>query len=252
MVVMIDHGLAVMSFSERNDVPNISVLYGIVAISFHECERIVEPTFIIARGRRRFVMHYETQSLGMGIIVKRRNVEIGIRGDEVEYIFFLAAAPVFPTFVPSFHQDAVKPVLRGEVDIASDVFVVGPVPAVRFGRRIIRNAEFNCRIVPSIGPGALAGYHLPPNAQILDGMNPGDIFQCTGLVEIQYQAGSKRLAGIVGHLYGPPRRLAGCLHASLPSFSVGAEPAAEGKLPGVCFKMHCRIVFQGCFVNVDV
>ena len=94
-------------------------------------------TLVVADAARSFVMHHKPESLGMGIGIESIDVEIRIRGHEIEDIVLAAVGPVLPADVPAFDQDCIKTVLRSEVDVLSDIVVVGAVPSVRFRLRIV-------------------------------------------------------------------------------------------------------------------
>ena len=47
--------------------------------------------------------------------------------------------------------------------------------------------EFDTWEIVGVVPGALATDHLPPNTHILHGVNPADILEGAGVVEVQYQ-----------------------------------------------------------------
>ena len=76
------------------------------------------------------MVHHELHSLRVGIFIEPVKVEVGVRGLEVEDIVLGLAEPVFPSDVPSFHQDLVETVLCGEVDIPADILVVCSVKSV--------------------------------------------------------------------------------------------------------------------------
>ena len=100
--VMVYQGLAVMMLSEWDYVSDIAALDGVVAVFVHQGICFLKVPFIIDSGSRTLVMHYELDSLGVGIFIESLEVEVRIWGHEVEDIVLLAAEPVFPAFVPSF------------------------------------------------------------------------------------------------------------------------------------------------------
>ena len=198
------------------------------------------------------MVHYQLDALGVGIFIESLEVEVRIRGYEVEDVVLLAAEPVLPAFVPSFDQEGVESVRCGEVDVAPDVVVVGSVAAVRGGLGIVADPEFNGREVIGIGPVGLAGDHLPPYSHILDRMYPGNVVQCARFVEVQDEPGSQRLAGIVHHHNRTPRSLARSLDVSLPALCVRSKPGSEYEAFVVQVEAGCRIVHDGCFMDIDV
>ena len=83
----------------------------------------------------------------MGIAVQCRNVKVRIRCDKVKHLVLGAVGPILPADVPSLDKQGVKPVFRRKVNVASYVFVVGAVAAVRLGAAVIRNSKFDGRII---------------------------------------------------------------------------------------------------------
>ena len=89
------------------------------------------------------MMHEEFHALGMSILVKCLDVEIRIRGHEIEDVILVAVRPVFPADIPALDQHLVKAMLGSEVDVAAHIGIVRRMLAVRFGRGIIGNAEMH-------------------------------------------------------------------------------------------------------------
>ena len=120
----------------------------------------------------------------MSIFVERSDVEIGIRGHEIEHIVFLFAEPVFPSDVPAFDKELIKTVGGSKIYISAYIFVVRSMTSVRFGLRIVE-----CGKVENLGigivPSTCTGYHLPPYAHIFGGMDPRHVLKCARVVEIK-------------------------------------------------------------------
>ena len=94
------------------------------------------------------MVHHELDALLMSILVECVDIEVRIWSHEVEDIVLVAVCPVFPSFVPSLHENLVKAVLCSEVDIAANLLVVCRVTAVRGCACIVCLAELNsCKIV---------------------------------------------------------------------------------------------------------
>ena len=79
-------------------------------------------------------MHEEFHSLGMSILVQRLDVEIRIRGHEIEDVILVAVRPIFPADIPALDQHLVKAMLGSEVDVAAHIRIVRRMLAVRLGR----------------------------------------------------------------------------------------------------------------------
>src|SRR5690606_3324778 len=116
-----------------------------------------------------------------------------------------------PADVPALDQHAAEAVLGGEVDVAQGVFGGRAVPGPRV-------------------PAARVEVHVPPDADVLHRLEPADVAELVGLVEVQDQAGFDEAAGLVGDLDGPPggveRRFAHDGRAGQAGRQHGAEPAA--------------------------
>ena len=99
-------------------------------------------------------------------------VKVGIRRNEVEHVVLFMAKPVFPTNVPTFNQYRIKTILCGKVDVTLYVLSISRVRTIGFSVCIVRFAQLNSREVVGIGPSALIGNHIPPNADVLSRLNP--------------------------------------------------------------------------------
>ena len=117
-------------------------------------------------------MHHKAYALRVRIIVQRLDIEIRIRGHEIENIVLGIAEPVLPADIPPFHQKLVETVLRGKIDIAAHIRIVGTVASCRLCGSIVGLAEFHGTELAGIGPVALAGNHLPPYAHVFYRSDP--------------------------------------------------------------------------------
>ena len=198
------------------------------------------------------MVHDELHTLGVGILVECLYVEVGIRRLEVEHIVFLMSEPVFPTDVPSFHEHGVETVLGGKVDISAHVGIVGSMQSVGLHLGIVDIVELYRWQVEGIRPLALAGDHLPPHTVVLYRMYPAGIRELAGLVEVEDEVRSQRLAGIIGHHHRAPGRLAGSLQIALVAAGIGREPRLEGERLWVKHQVHATVVHQCSLVEVDV
>ena len=77
------------------------------------------------------MVHDELHALRVGIFIEILDVEVRVRGDEVEDEVLLLAVPILPTFVPALDEYRVEAMLCREVDVAAHVLVVGSVLSVR-------------------------------------------------------------------------------------------------------------------------
>ena len=143
MLVMVHDGLAVMVLSLREDPAHIAGLDGIVTVFVHKTQGLLKMTFIIAHRRRCLMVHHESDTLGMGIVIESLDVKIRIRGHEIEYILLATADPFFPSFVPTFHKHLVEAMLRCEINIAADILICGSMLSVRGHLAVISHSKFD-------------------------------------------------------------------------------------------------------------
>ena len=119
-------------FSARNDVAYVSALYRVVSIVCHKLISFVHVAFVVAYRSGSFMVHHHFDPFAGCIAMDFLHIEIGIRSDEIKYIVFAVAKPVFPAFVPAFYQYSIESVGCGKVDITFHVSGVGRMFAVRF------------------------------------------------------------------------------------------------------------------------
>jgi len=198
------------------------------------------------------VVHHQLHALGVGIVVESLDVEVGIRGEEVEDVFLHVACPVFPSDVPALDEHGVETVVGGEVDVSAHVGVVGRVASRGRGLAVIGHSELDRGKLVGVGPVALTRDHLPPHTDVFGGMYPAGVGELAGLVEVEDEVGGQYLACVVGHHDGAPGALAGRLQPAFHALCVGGEPGAEGHGFVVEVEVHGRIVDQGCLVEVEV
>ena len=134
------------------------------------------------------MVHHQFYAFSVCVIVKRFNIEVRIRGYEVEHIILTMTEPVFPTYVPAFYKHLVKAVFSSKVYIVAHLIVIGSVSAVRFHLSIIYLIEFDSRQVVSICPRAFAGNHLPPNAYVFHRFNPRSISKSARVIKVEDKA----------------------------------------------------------------
>ncbi len=251
MVVVVD-GLGVVALGEGDDGADIAALHGVVAVLVHQVVCLLHPALVVDSRGAALVVHDKADAFLMGVFVQRRQVEVRIGGEEVEDKVFLLAVPVLPADVPALDEEGVEAVLGGEVDVAAHVGVVGTVGAVGEGMLEIGLAELHGGEFIGVVPGALAADHLPPHAHVFHGVNPTDILQRAGLVEVEYQPRPQHVGGLVADHHGAPRGVTGGLHTPFIACGIRAEPRAESKRHGVKIEVHGGIVERGGLVDVDI
>ena len=145
---------------------------------------------VVARRARSFVVHHQFHTFRMSVLVKRFEVEVGVRSYKIEHIIFFVTKPIFPTHVPTFYQHLVEAVFSCKIDVFTHVLVGSAVCTVRFGFGIIYGIEVDSREVVRIAPRAFTGNHFPPNTHVFHRFNPRSIGDSTRFVEIENQSRS--------------------------------------------------------------
>ena len=252
VLIVIVHNLAVVVFASRNDVAHVACLHGVIAILVHQTESILQVALVIESCGGGLVVHHQLHALGVGIVVEHLNVEVGVRSDEVEDVKLLMTEPVFPSFVPSFHQHFLQTVLCSEVDVALHLLVSCAVRAVGLALSVVGNAETNRRQVVGVAPCLCTYNHVPPHTAVFCGMNPRCVRYLAWLVEVESELAREHVAGIVAHHYSTPRCVEGCLDESLTAYGVGSKPRLEGQSLFIEVEVHCRIIQAGSLMYVDV
>ena len=146
---------------------DVAGLHGRHAESFVEREGIVELSFVVGHRAAGFVVADEVDAFRLGVVGELGEIEIGIRFGEAELVAVLDPVAV-PTLVPAFDQHAVEAVLGGEVDVALGVGGGGAV--------LVAGA-----------PGRFVEMHLPPDADVLAGLDPAGVLELARLVEVENQ-----------------------------------------------------------------
>ena len=145
--IMVVCPLSVVIFSTRHHIAHISALYGVVSIFVHQRVCCVEVALIVAQRARSFVVHHQFDAFAVSILVEHCDVEVGVWSDKVKHIILFVAEPVFPSDVPSFHQQLVESVFGGKVDVTLHVVVVCTVDAVRLHGFVVDAVEVDSRSV---------------------------------------------------------------------------------------------------------
>ena len=172
VLIVVIHPLAVVMLAARKEVAYIPGFDRRVFVLVHELVRRVEPTLIVTDGTGCLMVHNHLHSFGLGVVMNALDIKIGVRSDEVIDEVFLVSEPVFPTDVPTFDEDTVKTILGSEVDITFHVSGVGAMTAVRFGLRIVGDADMDGREIPGIAPIGTTCNHLPPYTDVLHRFDP--------------------------------------------------------------------------------
>ena len=227
MIVIIDR-LAVVALAKRDDGAHITALHGIVSVLVHQRVSLLHPMLVVDSGSAALVVHDEADALFVGVFVQCGQVEIGIRCKEVEDELLLFTVPVFPTDIPALDEQSIETIGSGKVDITAHIGIVGTVGAVRSGVNVVGLTELHRREVVGVAPSALAGNHLPPHTHVLHGVDPGDILQSAWFVEVENEAGSEYIGGLLAHHDGAPRGMARGLDTAFVASSIRTQPRTEG------------------------
>ena len=250
--IVVHHPLVVVVVALGDDVADVSRLDGRIAVFVHEAVGSVEMPFVVAHRTRCLVVHDHLHALFGGVALNLLDVEVGIRGHEVENIILHVAEPVLPADVPSLDQHGIHAVRRGEVDVAFHVGGRGAVTAVGPDHRQIVRVEVNALQVVGVGPAAPAGDHLPPDAHVFTGADPRRILDLAGLVQIEREPRGQDVAGVVRDDHRPPGGRGRGLHVGLVAVRVGGQVGLEDHRAVIEFEVHGREVDQCRLVEIDV
>ena len=103
--VVVVHPLSVVVFTTWYDIAHISALHRVVAVFVHKVVGCIEVAFVVAHRRRCLMVHHQTYTLGMSIVVESLDVEVGIWCLEIEDVVLTVSEPVFPTYVPTLYEN---------------------------------------------------------------------------------------------------------------------------------------------------
>ena len=236
--VVVIHPLTVMMFATGNHIAYITTLHSIVAVVYHKLVSFIHVAFVVAHGSGSFMVHHQFHAFALGIVIQHLHIKVRIRSHKVEYIIFGVAEPVFPTFVPAFHQYLVKTILGSKVNVTFHIFISSTMLTIGFGLVVIRFTQFYGRKIIRISPSALTGNHFPPYAYIFHRFNPGNIFVSTRFVQVQCQLGSQNITSVITYHNRTPRGFAGSLQVAFVSLRIGSQPRFEDKILIIQIKMH--------------
>ena len=250
--IMIIHPLAIVIFSTRNDVAHIATLHGIVSVVHHKLVSLVHVAFVVAHRSGGLMMHHQLHALAMRILIEHLHVKIGIRRNKIEHVVFGFSEPIFPAFIPSFHQHLVESVGGGKVDILLYMLVIGSMASVGLRLAVIQYTQLHGRQLIRISPRTLSGYQFPPDTHVLHRLNPRHIVIGARLVQVQRNAGSQYIAGVIAHNHRTPRRSARSLQIAFIAHGIRSQPRFEDKVPVVQIQVHASVIHQRRLVQVDV
>ena len=173
-----------MELSFRKYWAYIARLNCIVAIRFHELESSIHMALIVPRRSRCFVMHYHLHTLGFCIISDTHDIKIRIRRYKIEHMILFTAKPVFPSYIPSFHQYSVEFMFRSKIYQFFYVFCVSTVCSIWLCFAVVGNAKLYGWKIIGVAPGTFTSYHFPPHTYIFYRLYPICIFYFTRLIQI--------------------------------------------------------------------
>ena len=250
--VVVDHLLPKVILSHRHNIADITTLYGRISIVVHHLISLLHVALIVTHCRGSLVVHHQTHSFRVGILIQCHNIEVRIWGLEIEDILLLTTVIILPADVPALDQHLIKAMLGRKVDIAAHILVVGSVIGDRFNLRIVALAKFHTLEIIGVVPLALAEHQLPPNSDVLHRFNPRGILQSARLIEIESEFGCQDFASIIRHLNRAPRRVARSLHPALIAECIGRQMRGEDVGLGIEFQVHTGIIDQRSLVDVDI
>ena len=232
-----------MVFASRNDIPYITAFYGGVFVFVHQLIGFVHKTLVVADRRGGFVVHNHLNSFAFGVLVNGFDIKIGVRCLEVEYQIFGMSKPIFPPYVPTFYQYAIKTIFGGKVDIFLHIFGSSPVLAVGFEGGVIGFTDMYTRNIVSVRPFFHTSNHFPPYPYVLHWVNPRSISQSARFVEVEGDIGSQNIAGIVANNHCTPRRLGRGLHITFGTVGIGGNPRLEYESLVIQIEVHRSVVY---------
>ena len=117
-------------FTFGDDAPHITRFDGVQIQGLHQVKGFVDVFFVSGSRARGFVVNDDGRAFFKRIFCQARQVIIGVGGLEIKNILFPFAKPVFPTNIPTFHQNTFKSVFRGKVDVLAGIGSSGPMFAM--------------------------------------------------------------------------------------------------------------------------
>ena len=235
------HELAVMPFMAPDagtvTAHNIAAIGDIAGFDlahahfFIEREGIFHLALVIVDIARRFLMADQAHALFAAVIRDRLEIKIRIGPGEAELGAIVKPVPV-PARIPAFHQHAVKAMPGSKIHITHGVFR--------------RRAMFGAR-----APGHGADVHAPPDADIFAGLDPGDIAERIGRIQIENQTRIDQAYGPWRDLDGPPRAVKGRRLADQNAIGPGRQRCLEmARAP--LLQRHARIIHQRRLVKAHI
>src|SRR5690606_33078586 len=196
-----------------------------------QVEGRLQLAFVMADRAGGFVVADQVHALAGGVSGQFRQVEV--RGGAGEVEAPAVGEPVaVPARVPAFHQHAAEAVLRGEVDVAAGIG--------------------GGRAVPGAGaPGLLLQVQRPPHAHVLGRLEPADVADGVGLVEVEDQAGLDQVTGTLADLDRAPRggERGGAVHRAALA---GRGQRGAQHVAVATGQVHAGVVDQRRLVDGDV
>ena len=94
--------------------------------------------------------------------------------------------------------------------------------------------------------------HLPPYTHVLHGVNPAHVLNGAGLVEVEDEAGSQHVRGLLTHLHRAPGALAGGLQTAFHALRIRGEEGGESEGLVVQLQVGGGIIQDLRLMDVDV
>ena len=196
----------------------------------HKTVGSVEMALVVTHRRRCLMVHNHINAPLFGVLMNSLHIEIRVGRNEIIYIIFLIAKPIFPADVPTLYEHAIEAVFGSKIDVTLHVGGVGTMPPMRLHFRIIGLANLHGGQVGGVRPLTHSVDHLPPNAYVFTRPNPRGIGYLTRLVEIEGQTRGEQLTCIIDHGDGAPWRHTRRLQMSLIALGIGGEMRGEHRM----------------------
>ena len=198
------------------------------------------------------MVHQHLDPLLLGVAVDLLDVKVGVGGDEVKDVVLLVTKPVLPANVPPLDKQSVHSMGGGKVDEALHIGGRGSVATVGLHLGVIGPVEMDAVEIVGVGPCALAGDHLPPDAHVLHRLDPGGVLDLARLIKVIDQLARKDVPRIIADDDGTPGGVEGSLHVPLVSLRIRCEVCTEDHGLVVQLQVECWEVNQRCLVDIDV
>ena len=228
---MLDAELAVTVFPSVETSPGIAGFQIMNAMRRVPVEIPFELRLIACHIPSGLVVDDEFYPFAAGIGGHLFDVKVG--GGRCEIEVTRGSVP-YPAVVPSLEKHTLDIIGGGEVDVADGGLG---------GRSVVR----------ADAPGFQTQMQAPPYTYVFGGLDPGDIFQGAGFVQVKYQRGIYQAYRLTGYLHGAPGRLEATGQDGLETAPAVERREFRHKVAVIgASQDHLGIIVDGCFVHAGI